>query len=75
MTSFITEAALAEALGASEAQVTEWRRRYNWPHVKIGRQVRFTEADVRAIESLHHVTPKADDVLPGQTALSAARSR
>lgn len=73
MTDFITEADLAKRLETDVAHVAEWRRRYGWPHLKIGREVRFTEADVTAIEALHHVTTKRSEGLPGQTARSAAR--
>lgn len=72
---YLTEADLAEKLGIPEEKVSEWRRRYGWPHIKIGRAVRFTESDVRAIEQLHHVDGERPSGLPGQTALSAARSR
>lgn len=72
---FLTEADLGDLLGAPEATVAEWRRRYRWPHFKVGRQVRFTEADVRAIEALHHVVGTKAAALPDQTALSAARSK
>lgn len=72
---FLTEADLAEKLGEPEEKVAEWRRRYGWPHMKIGRRIRYTEADVRAIEARHHVEPPAATALPGQTARSAARSR
>ena len=72
---FLTESDLAGVLGVSETKVREWRRQYGWPHVKIGRQVRFTEADVRAIEAQHHVAADKPEGLPGQTARSVARSR
>ncbi len=74
MTDFLTEADLAERLAVPEATVTSWRQRYSWPHIKIGRQVRFSEADVRAIEAQHHVTTDRPAGLPGQTSLSARRS-
>lgn len=74
MSSYLTEADLGERLGADEATVGEWRRRYSWPHIKIGRQVRFSEADVRAIESMHHVEPTKPTALPGQTSRSASRA-
>lgn len=74
MTDFLTEADLALRLSVPEATVTAWRQRYAWPHVKIGRQVRFSEADVRAIEAMHHVAPERPAGLPGQTQLSARRS-
>lgn len=73
-TTFHTEADVAELLGESEEKVAEWRRRYSWPHVKIGRQVRFTDADVRAIADQHHVAGERRRGLPDQTALSVARS-
>jgi excisionase family DNA binding protein len=72
--SFLTEAELADRLGETEDKVSEWRRRYGWPHLKFGRQVRFTEEDVRAIVAIHHVEAAKQAGLPGQTALSAARS-
>lgn len=74
MSNFITEADLADTLEVSVETVTEWRRRYGWPHVKIGRQVRFTEADVRAIAAQHHVGSKRPGGLPDQTERSVARS-
>lgn len=71
---FLTESDLATELGEPEHKVGEWRRRYGWPHVKIGRQVRYTEADIRAIAALHHVGSGRPPGLPDQTARSAARS-
>jgi excisionase family DNA binding protein len=75
MSDFLTEVDLANELGVTEEKVREWRRRYGWPHIKIGRQVRFTAADVRAIAAKHRVEGERVTALPGQTALSAARSR
>lgn len=70
-----TDATLAERFGVPEWKVAKWRLRYGWPHMRVGRLVRYTEADVAAIERMHHVDPApADPALPGQTALSAARS-
>lgn len=74
MTEFLTEADLAETLGTTEAQVAEWRRRYGWPHIKLGRQIRFTHSDIRAITAQHHVAGTEPSGLPDQTARSAARS-
>lgn len=75
MSAFITEDELAVDLKEPVEKVAEWRKRYRWPHIKIGRQVRYTEADVRAIQALHHVEAPKSSALPGQTTLSAARSR
>lgn len=72
---FHTEDDLAALLGVTVDKAVSWRRRYGWPHVKLGREVRYTDADVQAIAAKHHVESAAADSLPGQTALSAARSR
>lgn len=74
MSAYLTDADLAERLGEEESKVAAWRQRYGWPHMKLGRQVRYTEADVRAIEALHHVEAATVKSLPGQTARSAGRS-
>jgi uncharacterized protein YjcR len=74
MTEFLTDADLGDMFGVHESKVAEWRRRYAWPHVKVGREVRYTDADVRAIAAKHHVEGSKAAALPGQTALSAARS-
>ena len=74
MSDFLTESDLAEALGVDESMIRKWRQQYGWPHIKIGRQVRFTEADVRAITSQHHVSGERVSGLPGQTSRSIARS-
>jgi hypothetical protein len=75
MNDYLTDADLAERLGATEAQVVKLRQRYGWPHLKFGRRIRYTEADVKRIEAMHHVEAEKATGLPGQTALSAARSR
>lgn len=73
---YLTDADLAEKLGVPEKKVAEWRLRYGWPHMKVGRQVRYTLDDIAEIERRQHVAGSAptSDALPGQTALSAARS-
>lgn len=73
----LTEAQLADALGATRDQVGVWRRQYGWPHVKLGREVRFTAAQVDEIVALHTVRPANTTQpvgLPGQTPRSAARN-
>ena len=77
MNGYLTDADLAERLGGevTESDVARWRLQYGWPHLKVGRKVRYTEADVKRIEAMHHVEAEAPAGLPGQTALSAARSR
>lgn len=58
-------------------KVVEWTRRYGWPHVRVGRTIAFTDEDVAQILASHHVagTRSSRVGMPGQTALSAARSR
>lgn len=70
----LTEADLAELMQETEARVYEWRKRYRWPHLKIGRKVRYTEAQVEQILAAHVVAgekPKAED--SGLSKRSAAR--
>ena len=72
-----TEADLADILGIPETRVSELRRRYGWPHVKIGRTFRFTTAHIEQIIASH--TSAAPDspavVISGQTTRSASRRR
>lgn len=75
----MTPTQLGRLLGENvdHRKVVEWTRRYGWPHVRIGRTIAFTDDDVAQILAKHHVTGTKDhdpDALPGQTALSAARS-
>lgn len=72
---------LATILGTSAAQIDRWRKRYDWPHVKIGRTIRFTGSQVEEILARHTVRaggrtePRLPGQLPGQTQLSAIRNR
>ena len=73
-----TPAALAEKFGGNTTarRVIDWTRRYGWPHVKVGRTIAYTDADVELILATHHVDQRDADVaaMPGQTALSAKRA-
>ena len=71
---YLTDADLADRFGEPEQKIKKWRLQYGWPHLKIGRQVRYTEADVAEIEAKHRVRSERPEGLSGQTALSAARS-
>lgn len=39
---------IAQALGVSTATVNKWKKSEGFPHIKIGKSVRFRESDVRA---------------------------
>lgn len=69
-----TETEVADLLHVDIDTVALWRRRYGWPHVKLGRQIRFTEANILAIQAQHSVKGETVEGLPGQTSRSARRS-
>ena len=77
MSGLRTEADLADLLGATERRVADWRRIYGWPCTRIGRTIRFTEAQVEQILASHEHKPTdglAAIVMAGQTKRSARRS-
>ena len=67
----LTVADLATLFGVTPDKIHEWRRKYEWPHVRIGREFRWTQAQVEQIVALHTTAPAAKpaDVgrIPGQT--------
>lgn len=71
-----TDADLAETFGVPEKTIANWRRRYDWPHVLVGRSIRYTAEQVDEIVRQHTQTPVGTSstvtALPGQTARSAA---
>ena len=78
MSTYVTPAALADMLDATEANVLQWRRQYAWPSVKIGKTIRFTSEQVEQIIAKHSVAPSkskaAAPVIDGQTRRSARRA-
>lgn len=72
----LTAADLAEHFGVTEAKVMEWQRVYDWPRIKVGRTIRWTQDQLVEIERLHSVTSEGVKPTPsdGRTALSAARA-
>lgn len=75
MSDLLTVADLAEKFETTTAKVLEWRRVYDWPHVRIGRKFFWTPEQVAEITRKHTVT-SAGNVQPasGLTPLSARRS-
>lgn len=73
----LTDADLAQAFGAPEKTIANWRRRYDWPHITVGRSIRYTPENVEQILRRHQVTAAATapNAIPGQTQRSAARAK
>lgn len=77
MDAIYSEADLAEKLNATERRISEWRRIYSWPCVRIGRTVRFTQVQFEQIIAKHSQdgsTKPAAVELAGQTERSAKRA-
>ena len=76
-----TPAELAEFFGISERTLLDWRRENGWPSVRVGRTVRFTQAQVDEILDRHSQVPQDGQttvepvVIPGQSKGSAARQQ
>jgi hypothetical protein len=79
MTTLLSDAGLAELFGEgiNERKVAEWRRRYGWPHITVGRTVRYTPEHVEQILRKHQAATSTATVtaLPGQTKRSASRAK
>jgi hypothetical protein len=74
----LSDATLAEVFGegVTERTVADWRRRYGWPHLTVGRSVRYTPEHVEQILRSHQAaTGPKPTALPGQTRRSASRAR
>lgn len=72
-----TEDELADDFRMSVERLRELRKRYRWPHVRLGRfEVRFTEAQVEQIVAQRTTKPTeaSRTAVPGQTKRSAGRS-
>lgn len=47
--------------GVSRARVLEWRKTYDWPHVRVGRRYFFTPEQFAQIVKQHAVAGKKPD--------------
>jgi len=56
-----THADLAEMLNLAVSTVVELRKREGWPHVRLGRAVRFTDDQIAEIITSHTRSGVADD--------------
>lgn len=48
-----TDDDLAEMFQLSRERVASLRQQLGWPHVKMGRQIRYTERQIECIVALH----------------------
>lgn len=75
-----TPAELAKMFAVTERQLMDWRRANNWPSVRVGRTIRFTQTQVDDILARHSETPAKAETEPavaiaGQSRASAARAQ
>jgi excisionase family DNA binding protein len=72
----LTHADLAERLRLPLSTTVDLRKREGWPHVRLGRKVRFTEAQIAEIIASHTVTerPEPAPVFEGQRPSRGRRS-
>lgn len=71
----LTPADLAEKVKATPERIVRLCRERGWPHVRMGRAVRFTPEQYAQIVAMQTVAPKVKVATPtGQTAKSARRS-
>lgn len=50
---------VAERYGHSKDYVLRLAREGKWPHLRVGRSVRFTDAHLAAIDAMHEVKAQA----------------
>ena len=71
----LTPEDLAERFKLTPKKVLELRKRHDWPCVRLGRRIRFTEDQIAQIIAAQTVEAKPQASASGLTALSAARRR
>lgn len=59
-----THADLAEVLNLPLSTTVELRKREGWPHVRIGRHVRFTAEQIEQIKTTHTVVGGEAEAAP-----------
>ena len=59
---YLTEQQLADRLQIELGQVQKLRRAKGWPHMLFGRNIRYTEAQVAAIEKIQTVRPSGAEI-------------
>lgn len=74
MSDLLTPEDLAEEFGVPVSTVMLWNRQNGWPHVRVGRRIRWTREQLTEILRRQSVAPVKQAKLPGQTSRSAKRS-
>jgi len=49
---------IAELLGVSRSTAFRMKKADNWPHVRLGTLIKFTDNDYQAIVQMYHQEPK-----------------
>lgn len=75
MSTLLTPEDLAQRFDAPVSTVMKWNRDHQWPHVRVGNRIRWTEEQVAEILRRQTVTSTEAPSLPGQTRRSATRKR
>lgn len=78
----LTDTDLAKAFGETEKLIGEWRRTYGWPHIKVGKAIRYTPQHVEQIIASHSHGQRSKPKkgagprvqIPGQTDRAGRRS-
>ena len=55
---------IAALLKVSRSTAFRLKRSDSWPHVRLGTEIRFTEADYEAIVALYHQAPPPPKTVP-----------
>lgn len=71
----LTPEDMADLLGVSRAKVLEWNRRYEWPHIRLGRRIRWTKVQVEDITARHTVASATTALTDTRTKRSSAARR
>ena len=68
---------LAERLNLPLSTIVGLRKREGWPHIKLGRAIRFTEEHIEQIIASHTVAkePAATPMFPGMRPTRARSAR
>jgi excisionase family DNA binding protein len=55
---------VADILRISRSTAFRMKKAQQWPHVRLGTEIRFTNADIEAIIQMNHQTPPPPKTVP-----------